>query len=88
MQEWGAEGYQLWMSVESVSDVTSTHLLNGVSTHSDADVEGGSGPVSTSPTENHADTLSRRGQFDFIQLHFVKSPLTVNPCYVCSVHVN
>lgn len=88
MQEWGAEGYQLWMSVESVSDVTSTYLLNGDSTHSDADVEGGSEPVSTSPTENHADSLSRRGKFDFIQLHFVKSPLTVNPCYVCSVHVN
>ena len=40
---------------------------------------------SVSLTSGPADNGHTRGLYDFIQLHFVKSPLTVNPCLVCFV---
>ncbi|XP_067944083.1 guanine nucleotide exchange factor subunit RIC1-like isoform X2 [Watersipora subatra] len=79
--EWGAEGYQLWLSAENPERLPSVHHTSNEhsSSSSCSDL---TDPVSAASTTLSASVESspKRGSYDFIQLHFLKSPLTVNPC--------
>lgn len=93
-QEWGAEGYQLWLSVHNPEHLQAANdsQLNSASSSFFS-------PALSTPTAlaqachlveelaptNGESSLSTRGSCDFIQLNFVKSPLTVSPCLVSSL---
>lgn len=77
--EWGAEGYQLWVSIEQ-SPESPVDTPQVASTHAD---HASSGSDTESDTTVRAPVKQRR-KFDFLQMPFVKSPLTVNPCLVSS----
>ena len=55
LQEWGLEGYQLWL-------------------------------VCSQTQEDDSGLYETINQSQLIQLQFVKSALTVNPCMVCRIH--
>jgi len=70
MQDWGSEGYQLWMvSDHQPSDASSssTAVLNG------------------EPSDTSASAACQCGSTCLLQLQFVRSVLSVNPCMVRSV---
>lgn len=93
LQEWGAEGYHLWLSLENSEplQLSAAERANGSDSTSSSSPEPHES-VSTPPEApqtpvDSSDSCASRGSFDFMQLQFVKSSLTVNPCSVGEVFV-